>query len=217
MLQFKEIANHKHNISVFTVWLFHISALIGIALGFKEWFITKTPLNLIIIAVLLILNFPINSIKKVNIALLFIFLSMLVEWIGVHNDFLFGSYYYGENLGVKIFGVPLLIGLNWAVLTLTTAAIAQKLFRNSLIKIAAGSALMVFLDVFLEIAAPNIDFWYFENNIAPVRNYIAWFAIGLLLHFIYNKSKIKGEFVFSLHVYLVQLIFFIFLYGYYHL
>jgi len=217
MLEHKKIASQKKNISVYTIWLFHLSAIIGIALGYKEWFITKTPLNLIILSAILFLNFPINSWKKIYVSFFFIFIGMLVEWVGVHNDFLFGSYFYGENLGYKILNVPVLIGINWSILTLSTAAIAQKLFHHTLVKVAAGSGLMVFLDVFLEISAPILDFWYFENDLAPPRNYIAWFVIGLILQFIYHKSKIKGDFVISLHLYLVQLIFFIFLYGYYYL
>ena len=38
---------------------------------------------------------------------------MLVEWIGVHTGYLFGSYDYGTVLGPKLLGVPLIIGINW--------------------------------------------------------------------------------------------------------
>ena len=39
-----------------------------------------------------------------------------VEVAGVKTGMLFGSYAYIENLGIKIFDVPLLIGLNWMML-----------------------------------------------------------------------------------------------------
>ena len=41
---------------------------------------------------------------------------MLTEAIGVNTGLLFGTYEYGANLGFKIFGVPLIIGVNWTVL-----------------------------------------------------------------------------------------------------
>jgi len=44
-------SKYKINISVasiLVIWLFVISALIGISLGFEDWFIPKTPLNLLI-------------------------------------------------------------------------------------------------------------------------------------------------------------------------
>ena len=55
------------------------------------------------------------------------FISMLTEAIGVNTGLLFGTYEYGANLGFKIFGVPLIIGVNWTVLIISTAAFFNKL------------------------------------------------------------------------------------------
>ena len=43
-------------------------------------------------------------------------LGFSVEYIGVKTGILFGEYSYGENLGLKLFGVPLIIGVNWVIL-----------------------------------------------------------------------------------------------------
>ncbi|NNK52972.1 MAG: hypothetical protein HKO97_00280, partial [Flavobacteriaceae bacterium] len=44
--------------ALWVIWIFHISALIGISLGFEAWFVAKTPVNLIISSILLFLVFP---------------------------------------------------------------------------------------------------------------------------------------------------------------
>lgn len=207
----------KRNVSIFIIWLFQISAIIGITIGFPDWFITKTPLNLVIIFILTIVNFPINTMKKTGITLAFFFVGMLVEWVGVQYGFLFGEYTYGSNLGFKIDGVPILIGVNWVILTLSTAAISARLFQNKIIRIVVGALLMVGLDFFIEVVAPPFDFWTWAADNAPLKNYIAWFLIAIFLHTIYYKSRIKGDFTFSLHLYLAQLLFFAYFYGFYRL
>ncbi len=42
---------------------------------------------------------------------------MLSEIIGVNSALLFGDYSYGSVLGLKIGGVPVLIGVTWAFVT----------------------------------------------------------------------------------------------------
>ena len=53
---------------------------------------------------------------------------MVAEMLGVNFGYIFGSYQYGEALGWKLFGVPLLLGANWTILTVCSAAIAAQLY-----------------------------------------------------------------------------------------
>lgn len=205
----------KRNGAIFLVWLFHVSAIIGIALGHFEWFISKTPLNLLLIGILVIVAYPVNTEKAIRASVSFYIIGMTVEWIGVHYEYLFGPYSYGENLGPKLDGVPWLIGVNWMVLTLVTAAISDKLFDYWSLKILSGALLMVFLDVFIEQVAPLLDFWSFSSAEVPLRNYLAWFLISVFLHYIYQRTRLQGDFTLSLHIYLAQLTFFLYLYGIY--
>jgi len=205
------------NLSICIVWLFHLSAIIGVSLGYFDWFINKTPLNLIMLGILVVINFPIDTAKKRWITVLFFSTGMVAEWIGVQYGFLFGEYIYGNNLGIRVDGVPLLIGVNWAILALCTAAISSHVFKNMIFKVVFGALLMVFLDFFIEVAAPSLDFWTWTLGEAPLKNYITWFIIALFLHVVYHASKIKGDFTFSLHLYAAQLIFFVYFYGVYRL
>ncbi len=203
---------NKLSISVFLLVLFHIAAIIGISIGYKEWFVSKTPLTLFLSFVLLIINYPINSYKRWAFTGFFFFIGMLAEWIGVNQGWLFGNYVYGENMGPKFDGVPYFIGIYWAVLTFVTGDIAGRISGNLLIKIFTGAFLMVLLDFFMETAAPRFDFWTFEGGIAPLENYITWFAVAAFLHLILQKVKLQGNFYFSLALYLIQLIFFSYFY-----
>lgn len=198
-------------LAIFTIWLFHLSALIGISLGYEEWFYAQTPLNLSIVAFIMVLFYPINTRKQWYVTMCAFFTGMFVEWVGVHNDFLFGPYSYGSNLGLKLDGVPWMIGVNWAVLVLITAGISAKVFRNSVLKIVSGAGLMVFLDLFIEMSAPKMDMWQFEVSPVPIRNYITWFLVAAVLHTVYRFSGVKGNFRLSLHIYLAQLVFFLIL------
>jgi len=208
---------NSKSLSIFVIWLFQLSAIIGISLGYTDWFISKTPLNLIITALLLIINFPIDSLKKLIVTLVIFASSLLIEWVGVHFGFLFGVYEYGQNLGLKIDGVPLLIGVNWAVLILSTAALADRWVNPIFLKVLLGALLMVFIDFFIETSAPSFDFWNWASGAASIRNYISWFIVSGLLHTVYHQTKMKGDFTFSFHLYAAQLLFFIYFYGFHRI
>lgn len=201
-------------IAIGILWLFHSSGIIGISLGYQDWFASRTALNLLIMFLVLIIFFPLNSIKKWAIFLLFGSLGIFAEFLGVTFGLFFGEYAYGNNFGPKIFGVPILIGVNWALLTFICGAVANKLSENIFLKSLLGTFMMLFLDLFMEKVAPIFDFWEFSEGYAPVDNYIAWGIISFVFHLIFHLAKIKGQFLISIHLYLVQLVFFAYFYVY---
>lgn len=217
ILNIKKNLQTKEGFSLYLIWIFHISAMIGITLGYADWFMPKTPLNLSLIFVLLLLSFPERPMKLWGGIAFFFVGGMLLEWVGVHYGFLFGTYAYGENLGLKLDGIPYFIGVNWAVLTLTTGVIATALVRPLLLRVLLGSALMVFLDFFLEYSAPIFDFWTFEGGLAALQNYVAWFGFSLLFHLVYQSLNLKGDTRFAYHLYAVHLVFFGYFYVFYYL
>ena len=120
---------------------------------------------------------------------------MITEILGVQRGWIFGDYKYGNALGYKILGVPMLIGVNWALLTIITAAIAQQFYENLFMRIVIGVCLMIFLDLLIEPIAPVLDFWAFEGGNAPLQNYIGWTAVAIFLQ---SKSK-KNSIIFRHH------------------
>jgi bisanhydrobacterioruberin hydratase len=224
---FQQYIRSRQGVSIFLLWLFHLSAMIGISIGYADWFMSKTPLNLLLVFILLLLCFSERPLRFWIAVLIFFGGGMLLEWVGVHYGFLFGSYQYGANLGPKLDGIPYVIGINWALLTLNTGLIASSLVGNSsrlernklshkITRVFIGAALMVFLDVFLEFAAPVFDFWAFEGGLAPMQNYVAWFGFAFLFHLIYQSLNVSGDTTFAWHLYLVQLLFFAYFYIYYY-
>lgn len=195
------------HLAIFLIWLFHLSAVIGIVLGYKEWFISKTPLNLLACTLLFVLLFPMRHTRNWVVFGLFFLVSMFAEWLGANHSLLFGSYDYGNNLGYKIDGVPLFIGVNWALLTFITGALSSQFGTNIWIKATLGALFMVFLDILMEQSAPSFDFWSFGESV-PLENYLTWFGLAFLFHFIFQKSRIEGNFILSVHLFLAQLIFF---------
>jgi bisanhydrobacterioruberin hydratase len=204
----QRINERKLPLSIFLVWLFHVSAIVGIWLGHADWFLPLTPLNLMLCFGLLLWNIP--NLNKQDVFLLLVPFSfgMIAEWLGVNFGLIFGDYAYGNNLGPKIWGVPWMIGINWAILVFLTASIAQKISKNLFVASTIGATLMVLLDLIIEQVAPQFDFWEFNNNIVPLQNYVGWFVVAFLAHLIYQKFFSKHQFTFSLWALLAFVVFF---------
>jgi len=77
------------------------------------------------------------------------------------------------------------------------------------VKILSGSMLMLFYDIILEQIAPVLDMWYWENDIVPVQNYVAWFVISLIFQTLIRMSGIKTVNRVAWIIILIQLLFFI--------
>ena len=130
--------------------------------------------------------------KKRVVVFAMIFLTgFLVEVAGVATGVIFGAYHYGEGLGFKIAGTPVIIGLNWLFLVYTTSGIAERLKLKKIPAVVASSAAMLLYDFILEKVAAPLDMWYWSNGNAPVRNYLAWFFIALVFQTVIKLSGIK--------------------------
>ncbi len=201
----------KNHVSIFAIWLVTISGMIGIALGNGDWFLPKTPFNLLLGAALLFWNFPPkNGSRSILIWMVVYLVGMVVEIIGVNTGLLFGNYAYDENLGKTILGVPFLIGINWVVLTFLTATISKKLISAKWLAPLCGAGLMVLLDILIEPVAPKFGFWHWKDGIVPFRNFIDWFIVSLLLQVCVRNELPEGKSSFPIHHFVSQLVFFAF-------
>ena len=195
--------------SIFLIWLFSISGIIGIqSEGYTDWFLSATPLNLLLSFLILIVN--LNTFKKSYFIAFFIpfALGFITEALGVNYGLIFGSYEYGNNLGYKVLGVPIMICFNWALLTAITADIASFIGKSIWIRAFMGAALMTGLDFIIEVSAPRFDFWEFEGGVVPIQNYIGWLAIAFFAHIGYQYYDVESNQKISLHLFISMLIFF---------
>jgi putative membrane protein len=195
------------NALVIFIWVVHISALIGIAIGYEDFFLNKSPFTMLLLLGLLIAYFPILKPKPILLFLVFMATGIGTEWVGVHTGWLFGDYAYTENFGPKLDEIPYLIGVSWALLTFCTHSMSSRFFKNKWIIALSGALLMVVLDVFLEQISDYAGFWSFEQGGAGWFNYACWFIIAYALHLIAFTANLQGDFKISTHLYTVQLIF----------
>jgi bisanhydrobacterioruberin hydratase len=166
---------------------------------------------MIIYGCLLVYLFSYSSIKaKDGIVLMLIaFTGYLIEVAGVNTGVIFGHYSYGDSLGIKLAGTPLIIGLNWLFLVYTSAAILESFAISSFLKVLLASFLMLLFDIVLEQLAPMLDMWYWNSGIVPLKNYIAWFIVALVFQFILRSFRINTMNYMAVAMLSVQLLFFV--------
>ncbi len=104
-----------------------------------------------------------------------------VEVLGVETGVIFGSYSYSERLGPRWLDVPLMIGVNWAVLLFAIRAWLGTRVRSLLGMVLLGATAMTLFDWLMEPAAIALGYWQWEGNQIPLRNYLAWWVVSLLL------------------------------------
>lgn len=195
--------------SVFFVWLINISGFFGLLSDQKDFFLIMSPLAILITFILLILNYDFKQKGFITALISIITIGFLVEFLGVNYDLFFGSYEYGNNLGYKIGGVPIIMSVNWLVLIFLAGSFTEKIIPNSLLlKVLFGSLLMVFLDIFLEICAPKLDYWKFNEEVVPISNYNSWFIISAICLYIYFKLIKEKEYTLSTNMLVIYFAFF---------
>ena len=208
-MKFLKPNNKIKFVSIFVVWLFHVCGVIGIGFSNKELFISFTPINLLISFFLLFSNqIQVNSNTIKTVCSIFL-IGMIAEILGVNYGYIFGEYTYLDNLGMKIMEVPLMIGIQWVILSFITGSFAHYFFKNKKFKsIILGVFLMILLDVLIEPVAPDLGFWIFESEVAPLQNYIGWFLIAIPAQIIFHYGVEKKEIAFSSNLLIVNFFFF---------
>ena len=204
----KRLPSSRSSLFICALYIIHLSALIGVHLGYIQWFLSKTWAILFLIFLVLWDGLPKKSIKISWPIPAVFFIGFIAEWLGVKFGFLFGNYSYGANLGIKLDNVPIIMGINWVILSLATRGIIQRFFKLPIMKILVSSVLMVSLDVLLEPLAPQLDYWSFETMVAPLSNYMGWLIYSILMQSLLEFVQFKGHFNISVHILIIQLFFF---------
>ena len=219
----------KNNIAIAIAILFHVCGVFGILFSpYKSWFISNTSLNLLLMFGLLIFTQPAKNIWFFLFALITFIIGFGVEVIGVNTGVLFGSYTYGNVMGVKLWGVPVLIGVQWFVTVYCCGVImhyvnnwaAQKIEEQDLGKettqkiqslslIIDAALLATFFDFVLEPAAQKLGYWKWQDGSVPYFNYTCWFFISGLLLFVLSKMPFNKLNPFAIHLFIIQVLFFV--------
>ncbi len=135
-------------------------------------------------------------------------LGFIAEVVGVRTGKVFGNYSYGDALGLKLFNVPLVISLNWALLITAASGIIANYFSNRWLFSFIVSVVVTGIDVLIEQVAPKIDFWYFSDGMAGIHNYAGWILVSFAASFTFFKQLKQSDATVGFTVMMLQLFFF---------
>lgn len=219
--------NLLKNIALSVALLFHICGLIGILFTpYKDWFIKNTPVNLLLMAALIVITHPLKNKKFYLFFIAAFIIGLIAEVFGLNTGLLFGNYTYGDVLGIKLFNVPLVIGINWFIIIYCTGMFTQS-YENFMLKkinakgivlnkrmmiasfIMDACFLAVLFDWLMEPVVSKLGYWQWENGAIPIYNYISWMVVSALLLAIFRKLNQDARNIFAVHLFIIQLLFFL--------
>ena len=192
---------------VFLIIIYTVG-LVGLNTSWRDEIAALTPYTLSLSVLVLFLNHrEWNRYFVIFVAFASIS-GYLIELIGVESKIIFGIYSYGETLGYKLYGVPVIMGLNWFLMVYACGMVANLFRYGVFLKSIIGAFLMVILDLSLEPVAVILDFWTWENGIIPLQNYVAWFAVAFILLIYFHKLGLKKMNRIAVGLFIIQYIFF---------
>jgi putative membrane protein len=205
--------------SIFFLLLIHVSGAIGMVFYDKEIFASMTPYNLMLMFVILLGNEKNISTNFIISLILGSVAGFFAEFLGINYGILFGEYTYGDILGIKWFGVPLLISLNWFSIVYCSFVASGQLLKSAnkkstsffFLQALCTAVLTTSFDWLMEPVAVQLNFWSWENGDIPFFNYLCWFAVSFLISLGFSSLKISVFNPFSKWLLAVQAAFFLFL------
>ena len=169
-----------------------------------------TPAVLLLSAGSALYPFILSGKKEAAVWCIIVFVSTFVfEALGTATGLIFGSYEYGETLGVKLLAVPPVIALNWVIVIAGLLFWSTKVCRNVFTTLLFTGAGAVLFDFVMEPVAIHNGYWYWEGGIIPLQNYVSWAIIAAFAAFLWKVLKVKNSSVFSGYLLLVQFLFFL--------
>ncbi len=161
--------------------IFYAVGTVGILSRFSEYFVRLTFANLVLTAVLLLVNakgFGRSAAVGFSVSMV---VGFVVEALGVKTGLIFGEYHYTDRMGPRVFEVPLVIGLNWAILIHAIHAWVGKRLRSRTLMAAVGATAMTAFDWVMEPVAIRLRLWVWQADMVPLKNYLAWWGLSFLL------------------------------------
>lgn len=209
-----KIGTQRHTLGVLVRYLviaMHVAGAIGLSLpATASLFRLLTPFNLIFTSFLLLYFQEDKSPSFWRFVALASSIGFGSEVLGVTTGFPFGNYSYGATLGLKGWGVPLTIGLNWLVLAYTSGAIINQYASKAslLLRAVLSASLMVLLDVIIEPVAIAHDFWSWEQGSPPWQNYAGWWGVAFIIQLLFGFLSFRKQHPLAPFIFYIQIAFF---------
>lgn len=189
MREFVKLYGEK--LAIGFISIMYIVGIIQVVILRNNEILDLSPLQLLL-STLLVLAFQTINLRNMILWVLIYLLGFGVEVLGVNTGFPFGSYSYGPILGVKIWDTPLMIGVNWVLIILSTTQVADSILKNANVMIRSifSATLAVGLDFLIEPVAVSTNMWTWELEKIPLTNYLSWWIIAFVLSYLY-QSRVK--------------------------
>lgn len=104
------------------------------------------------------------------------------ELVGVRTGRPFGHYRYGERLGARVGGVPVLAAAAWAMMARPSWVVAGTIDARPSRRIPLAAAALTAWDVFLDPRMARDGFWTWPQGGRyegiPASNFAGWFVTG---------------------------------------
>ncbi len=199
----------RSKIVIIVLAIAHAVGVFGIAycINSPEVFALTWVFLLVSMAALLLFQQS-YSWYQLPVALAIAAIGFVAEVVGVKTGLLFGDYSYGASLGIKMFDVPLIIGLNWLMLVYCSRAIVERYFSSALFRVVVGALLMVAYDFLVEIPAARLDMWSWRDGAPGVENFIGWFGVATVMHIIVEVTDFRFRNWLAMPLFLIQFVFF---------
>ncbi|MCA2004179.1 MAG: carotenoid biosynthesis protein [Ignavibacterium sp.] len=209
----KNLKLSKEEICIYLIYFVGIAGhLISPLLAYMK---LLTPIALFITGGIVLFSTLKNSNTYLLVWLIITYITtFILEVIGVKTGLIFGSYSYGNTLGLKIFDVPLIIGFNWTMIILGVILLSEKFFTNKILITLSASLIATIFDYFMEPSAIKLEYWNWTDIMIPLQNYLAWFLISFVFAALYLRLRIKIETDLPIKFFLTQFIFFLILFGF---
>jgi len=199
-----------------TIWIivaFYLCGAIGIGIPSTQPFFVKLIPSVLLLSFISILFFHNFSNPRNTVIALFsiFFAGFLIEVVGVNTHLVFGDYSYGDGLGYKLWDTPILIGINWVLVTYCSASVMDLTKCRPSFKVIGAALLMVLSDFVLEHIAPLLKMWNWKENTVPLQNYVAWFMLALVFNAFLRWLKIPTSNPIAVAIFICQFLFFVLL------
>lgn len=182
-----DLAQRKIRQGWLAVWMVAVIHLVGAGLltfgkdGFYELALFFTPVNLCLTAWVAFYFQEVKTVGFYKFLAVGFGLGTAIELVGVQTGWPFGEYTYGPVLGPKWMGTPLVIGVNWLLVTYGVGCFLQEIKVPIWTKVVVGTGILVFMDYFMEPVAMKHNFWNWASGSIPNANYAGWAGTAFVL------------------------------------
>ena len=185
--------------------IFHI---IGFALFMTDSSAARLSyINLLLCGALVFLAES-KLVKLLPVFCIIFIAGFLLELIGTKTGYLFGDYAYGTSLGLRWYGVPLIIGLNWFAIVVSACNVSRRFNASVEVQAILAGLLATLLDFLIEPVAVRFGFWHWRGTEIPVYNYVCWFIFSAAFSYLYLNYT-SGKNTTAFYLFFIWTVFFI--------